>query len=175
MEYLKTLWVNLKYLILTVVLFALLIPPFIIKLKNRNLEIFPSIIMPSGAGLIYKDELITFAAYELYAKQNGVLKKVEIKSFLAPIPEWYINHIAQSDFGFDSVSNEITITKFPITFRNFNRFVSSELPNVKTFYKKKLQKIGFDDSLFIYRNYNIQVLDSFKNKILVNEKTYYLK
>lgn len=168
-------WNNSKYILLTLALVSFLIIPYILKLKNQRLEVFPSIIMPAGAGLIHKKDSITFGTYELYAKRNDSVKRLNIKKFLKPIPEWYIGHIAQSNFGLEPYYKEFKLYKPPMKFKIFNRFKPSELSCTQLFYKEKLQKLGYDDSILIYRNYKIQVRDSVKSKILVNEKIYNLK
>lgn len=156
-------------------LICFLLIPFILKLKDQRLEIFPSVIMPAGASLIHKNDSITFGTYELYAKRNDSIKRLEIKEFLKPIPEWYVGHIAQSNFGLESYSQEFKLYKPPIKFINFNRFTKSELEKTKKFYQKRLKNLGFDDSLLIYRNYRVQLRDSVQNKILAREKIYRLK
>lgn len=168
-------WNNSKYILLTLALVSFLLIPYIFKLKNPQLEVFPSIIMPAGAGLIYKKDSITFRTYELYAKKSNSVERLDIKKFLNPIPEWYVGHIAQSNFGLEPYYQEFKLYKPPIKFRNFNRFKPSELSSTKSFYRDKLQKLGYDDSILIYRNYKIQVRDSVKSKILVSEKIYNLK
>lgn len=168
-------WNNYNYLILTIGLIFFLLFPFILKLKDHRLEIFPSVIMPAGAGLIHKKDSITFGTYELYAKRNDSITRIEVKEFLKPIPEWYVSHIARSNFGLDLYSQEFKLYKPPIKFTNFNRFTNSELIKAQEFYQTRLRSLGFDDSLLIYRDYKVQLRDSAQNKILVREKIHRLK
>ena len=168
-------WENYNYIILTVGLIFFLLIPFVLKLKDQRLEVFPAVIMPSGAGLINKKDSITFTTYELYGKRKDSIERIEIKEFLKPIPEWYINHISESNFGLEPFSQEFKLYKSPIKFVNFNRYSEKEVEKAKTFYQEKLVKLGYDDSLLIFRNYKIQLKDSVKNKILIHEKYYRLK
>ncbi len=168
-------WNNYNYLILTIGLIFFLLLPYMLKLKNRRLEIFPAVIMPAGASLIHKKDSISFRSHEIYAKRNDSITRIDVKEFLNPIPEWYLSHIALSNFGLASYSREIKLDKIPIRFTNFNRFSNSELIKAQKFYQARLKNLGFDDSLFIYRSYKIQLRDSVQNKILSRERIYRLK
>ena len=171
----KKIFNNIKYILLTIFLSIFLFVPFILKSYNHNFEIYPSIIMPSGASLVKKTGSINFTSYELYGKKDGRLYKIDIKKFLEPIPAQYFYAMRKSEFGFEPTSEEFDFLNYGLTFRTYNRFDSGELKTTQNFYRNKLQKLNFDDSLFIYREYLNTIENSKVLKSLLYEKYYKIK
>ena len=78
---------NHKYTLLTIFLTAIFIGPFIISLKDRRLEIYPSIILPGGSFIMKSGaETLTLYSNDISGVQERALTPIPKQKFLGEIP-----------------------------------------------------------------------------------------
>lgn len=66
-----------------------------------EIEPYPAVILPSGAGTIrINNGTVPAQRTFLTAKRNGKWEEVDASKFLAPVSAHYITRIARRDFGF---------------------------------------------------------------------------
>jgi hypothetical protein len=131
--------------------------------------------MPAGASLIDKKDSLIIISKELHGFKNDSLKKIPTADFLYPIPIHYLYAIEQSQFGFFLVESKPKLYTPNIKFRRYNRFYHDELDSTKSFFRKKLKNIEFNDSIFMFRTYKINYYQSKQTKTLVGENTFILR
>ncbi len=165
------------YTILTIILFAALVGPFVLKLKNPGLEAYPAVIFPSGAGLVdAKEDLISSGSIELYGYKNG-LTKIDTKKLLGEIPNWYLYAIIDGNFGLEKYVGEFKLYTPPIQFRTENYFSEESVRETKEWLQNQLKKQGFQDSLFLVRRYMVTYNIEEKQMVsreLINERIFKL-
>ena len=168
---------KIRHLILALLLMLILITPLILKEKEPILEIHPAILGPGGGGVlnVNKDTLKYINRF-LYGIKNNQLCKINTIDFLHPIPVHFFPNIQKSRFGLESYSLKINSKQFPfISFTQRNRFKKEELISAKLFYQQKLKSLGFSDSLFVYREYEVHRINSKIYSKKAYEYTYKLR
>lgn len=160
---------------LTFVLFLVLWGPFILKLKDPRLEMYPAIIFPSGAGVVKTQlDFLTAKKYEIYGCKNDPVE-ISKKEFFGDIPVWYFHAVLQGNFGLERYSEKFKLYKPPIQFEIKNTFTTESVSETKKWLRTRLQELGFEDSSLILRQY--EMIYNVKTKKLeteriVNEKVY---
>lgn len=166
------------FITLTAALLFFLVVPFILKLKDPRLEIFPAVIFPSGAGKIEIEKDFFQPSYlELYAYHNDAFVRMDKKKFLGGIPIHYFFTIENSNFGLEEYVEEFKLYKPPVNFRIKNTFTPSSVAETKTWLKKQLREQGMKDSVFMVRHYHIKYnvqTGAVEKKDLYYEKIYHL-
>lgn len=161
---------KIRHLILALLLMLILITPLILREKEPILEIYPAILLPGGGGVLnVHQDTLKYRNRFLYGIKNNQLCKINTRDFLYPIPVHFFPNIQKSRFGLESYSLKITSKKFPfISFTQRNRYKKEDLISAKLFYKQKLKRLGFSDSLFVYREYEVNRI----NSKIYSKKTY---
>lgn len=168
---------NYPYLILSLILILVLGIPFILKLKDPRLEIYPAVIFPSGDNIVKtSNSKVSFYQYELYA-YNPVLRKIDKDELLGNIPVQYFYPIYEGHFGLEKYSEEFKLYKPPISFRIQNNYSSHSVEETKNWLKKRLRNSGYSDSVFMVKvfksTFNLKS-QSLESKNEVNEKVFRL-
>lgn len=95
---------------LSLILASTLVSPFVLKTFHPYLELYPAILLPSGAGRVNIDkETISFGRISLWGKNkdNDNWKRIDIETFLAPIPPHYFSSIVRNSFGLNLATKEL--------------------------------------------------------------------
>ena len=150
---------SLKFtLFLSVALFL----PFFIKLVNPKLELYPAIILPSGAGKIdLKEQGIEVQNLSIYGyNTQGKLQKIDAVSFLAPIPRQYLYGIAGTEFGLSTQTiDEIKIRGLEARIQVKRRQISLEKQKLaKVWLSNQLSELGLSSSSILIR-YEVKKID----------------
>ena len=98
LEILKKHKYTTRFILIIIVLGA----PYTLKLLSSKLEIYPSIILPAGAGKVsHTDGRFQFTATTLHCTDATTGKETtqQIGDFLYPIPRQYFKSILANDFG----------------------------------------------------------------------------
>ncbi len=137
---------------LTLLLAFILLPPFTLKTLNHNLEPYPAIIFPSGARKIdVGAREISFNRTSLWGKheKDNTWTRVDVETFLAPIPVHFLPAIARNSLGLKSAEGRII--KLPKEIKILSKKVtSSEVQNAKHWWRQKLVRSGYaSDELMI--------------------------
>ncbi|MEX2336426.1 MAG: hypothetical protein WD555_04055 [Fulvivirga sp.] len=143
------------FLILTVGLLLFLVAPFILKLKDPRLEMYPAVIFPSGAGKVQIDQdKHQISSMELYGYKNEPVK-IDKKKFLKNIPDQYLYTIREGNFGLEEYFDEFKLYKPPIKFTIQNNVAPKTLAETKAWIKARLREQQLADSAFMIRQYRI--------------------
>ena len=146
----------------TIFLSAALFLPFFIKLVNPKLELYPAIILPSGAGKIdLKEKSIEVQNLSIYGyNTQGKLQKIDVVNFLAPIPRQYLYGIAETEFGLSTQTvDEIKIRGLEKRIEVKRRLISLEKQKLaKAWLSKQLGELGLSTSSILIR-YEVKKLD----------------
>lgn len=164
-----------SFIILTILLATFLFFPFVLKLRNPGLEIYPAIIFPSGAGTFKKTtEVITIPIFELYGYKDG-LKQIEFGQYFKNVPGQYFSTLRAGNFGLEKFEGVRKLYTPEITFNVRNDFDQSKLHDAQQWFKDRLWEHDLEDSLFILREYKLEYninTQTLVNKTLVNEKLF---
>lgn len=161
-------------LFLTLLLALALIPPFVLK-TLRRIEPYPAIILPAVAGKVdVGGKEVSFKRTSLWGKdkETGVWKRIDVKTFLAPIPVHYLNAIAENSFGLNSAEGR-TID-LPKGFEIFiKKVTSNEVETGKQWLRQKLAESGYaSDELAIASeqvNFDVETGQIITNKRIHEE------
>ena len=166
---------NYGYILLTIILSLILIIPFVLKLRNPGLEIYPGIIFPSGAGTFKKTtEIVTIPTFEVYGCKNGI-KQVKFSQFFKNVPGQYFSTLRSGNFGLEKFEGVRKIYTPEISFKVENDFNQSNLKKAQYWFKERLREQNMQDSIFILREYKIDYNINTKNvvsKKLVDERIF---
>jgi len=158
-----------KYTILSFILFIILVVPFYLRYRDSRFEVYPAILLPSGASTI---------------KRNGdtlILKKLEIKTpegkylpsqnVFGEIKEWHIPYLRESDFGMNSVNERQTLIYNPvhIELERSNRFKPCDSNKVIEYFRNNLKLSGIDIDYIVLETWEIY-LNSKDFKLLNKEE-----
>ena len=136
---------------LTLLLACTLLPPFILK-TLYHLEPYPAIILPSGAGTLdLGAKEISFNRTSLWGKdeQNDIWLRLDVETFLAPIPVQYLNPLARNSFGLNSPEDK-TINLHQGVKLLSKKVTPHEVQRAKHWFRQKLVQSGYaSDQLMI--------------------------
>ena len=164
---------------LTLLLAIILIPPFVLRTLSERLELYPSILLPSGATRIYLgDKNVTFNRISLWGKheKNNTWKRINLETFWSPFPRQYFFPIVKNSLGLELDNKKITRTsdKFLINkvAQTMNKIWSDkitpdEVNDAKDWWRKKLDRSGYAPELRITSEkvtYNIETSKIIKIK-----------
>jgi hypothetical protein len=90
--------------------------PFIIKLRyGEPLEVYPSIILPSGAYLVkIKNDTLNIYYSKIYVKNSqSQWVVVNVEDILKPIPVQYFYTLSANNFGFSPQGPKVNLAGYP--------------------------------------------------------------
>jgi len=148
---------------LTLLLSLVLLPPFVWT-RRYGLEPYPAIILPSGASKasVTKTQ-VSFNRTSLWGKhkEKGNWIRVDLESFLEPIPIHYLYAIAKNSFGLKSPNRKI---------RN-GVITPEEVQGGKQWLRQKLVQSGYvADALMI--TIDKETFDVAANKIITSYREH---
>lgn len=170
----------------TIALLGFFILPYTLYIRyGDRMEPYPAVILPSGAGLSFKNNDSLSYEYPLlfgYTNDGGV-KYLNPEEFLYPMPSYYIGHIVERvNWIADKPEEEEISGKLFSLMKDRNimrdEFRINELPEFKVWLSKKLNHVGCEgDSIRI--DYH-RVIQSFttgikKKDIIYAQKNICLK
>lgn len=157
------------FLILTLALIFLLIGPFILLLKDKRLEIYPSISLPSGPFLMHNEnEVIIFHSLDLFGQDGNAIKEIPKQKFLGEIPIQNFYPLMQSSFGLKHYKDEFKLYKPPIKFTIENHYNKESIEASKHWIRNRLKTLNFYDNILIIRTYRYK-LDLKENNVISKE------
>lgn len=147
---------------LTILLFAALFLPFILKFLSPKLEPYPAILLPSGATKFnLEKETLEARLLSIYGyNSQGELTEIEPKKLLRPLPVQYFNALAREEFGLSTKKYTTVQMKYlNKSFRIKRRVFSEEKrEQCKLWLRKRLRGFGLSDSAIVIR-YEVRDLD----------------
>lgn len=160
---------NYKYVLVTFGLLVFLLVPFILRNKHHWLELYPAVLLPSGAGKINTaNGYVTFGEHNLWGYRKNVLQKIEITDFLGDIPVQNFHPIAEGNFGLAKLERKFKLYKPPITFEAGNKVTHESLAATREWIKERLRGLGYEDSVLVYRKYRSRF--DIKNQDLIGQE-----
>ncbi|MCO4822648.1 MAG: hypothetical protein KC469_11305 [Flavobacteriaceae bacterium] len=145
------------------IVLILLCLPFAIKTLDINLEVFPSVILPSYSQPIKIDKDVNLTKYELYAiDKTGKQKKVDHHKFFNKPLFPYSNWIIRNNFGLNNpeVKTHRTV-RLGFSYTTRSKTTEAEVLKTKKWLSKRLLNQGFVDSFLIVK----------KNKLILSKET----
>lgn len=170
-----------SYLKISLLVLVLLIVPFVLRIVSPGLEVYPSIVLPSGAGKVRITEgLLTYMTTEIYAKtvRSGNLVRLDVAEFLRPIPVQYFHNVVECGFGLDSsYRKEIKSLLFQPIKIDLVKVNEAERAETKSWLRSRLREAGCRDSLLIVQRraltYDVNSRE-LQNDNLFDEQIYFL-
>ncbi|PWH83191.1 hypothetical protein DIS18_01160 [Algibacter marinivivus] len=168
-----------KKLTVYILVFTLLIVPFLLKTIDSRLEIFPSVILPSNSNPIDISKDISLTKLDLYGIDNlGNQKKLDYNKFFKNIPISYSHWIIRNNFGLNNKQNlSFKTTKLGITFKTKSKVTNQEVIKTKKWLQKRLLIQECSDSLLIIKNTKLIISKDtrkLKEKLFVNDTIFEL-
>ena len=158
---------------LTLLLACILLPPFALTTRYPHLEPYPAIILPSGAFKIdIRAREISSSRTSLWGKdkKNDVWTRIDVKTFLTPIPPNYLYSIARNSFGLNSAKGKII--KLPKGVNILSKKVTpSEVQKAKHWLRQKLVQSGYasDELMITFEQVNF---DTETGQIITSKKSH---
>ena len=164
-----------RYIFITCILSVILLIPFYLRQKDPRLEIYPSVILPSGAGLVQvNNNEINIKTLEIWIFKKD-WQKINFEEFLGEIPSWYIYSLVEYEFGLKSKSELFTVNRIPYQFKFGNiLFSDNNRSEVRSWLRKRLEILNSSYNFFIIKEAQITFDENmhFKKKEIVNEKLF---
>ena len=159
-------------LFLTLLLAFALLPPFVLK-TLRRIEPYPAIILPAVAGKVdVGSKEISFKRTSLWGKdkKTGAWTKIDVETFLAPIPVHYLEAIAKNSFGLNSAEGRII--NLPKGFNIFVKKVTlNEVEGGKHWLRQKLVQSGYASDELAIAIEEVD-FDTETGQIITNKRVY---
>lgn len=136
---------------LTSLLALTLIPPFALKFRYPDLEPYPAIILPSGAGKVnVTAKEISFIRDSFWGKrENDTWTRIDKKAFFEPIPVRYLHPLARDSFGLNSAAGKNVILPKGVSVST-KKVTPSEVQSTKHWLRQRLAQSGYaTDELMI--------------------------
>lgn len=124
--------------------------PFALKFFCRALEPYPAVIFPSGAKLLHRDAgALRFSETRLYGpRPDGRWKRLNVETFLAPLPEQYFKPIVDNRFGLDrdlSIVAEFKRDILPaFEYRNAEALTPENIAATRRWLRRRLRDAGLE-------------------------------
>lgn len=152
---------------LTLLLGFILLPPFVLTTRY-GIEPYPAIILPSGANKAnVSPTQVSFNRTSLWGKhqEKGIWVRVDLETFLEPIPVHYLDPIAVNLFGLKSPNGKI-INGF-----NTKKVTTEEVQSGKQWLRQKLSQFGYaSDELMI--TFDKETFDIGSHKIITSDRKH---
>lgn len=165
-----------RYRNITLLLFFFLIlgVPYALRLADRRLEIYHSVILPFGTNKVQLKDSTLFPVKEIYGlTPEGALKKLDKSTFLQNIRVGYFDLLYDAHFGLQELPNrDFTTTRFNIPVKVVSKVSAEDIAATKTWIRERLKEQGCTDSLLLLKRRHIYVLKDGRyvaDKILVND------
>lgn len=153
---------------LSIVLFV----PFVMKTANSQLEPYPALLLPAGAGkLNLEEKIIKVNTIAIYGYDlQGKLQKIDSQEFLAPIPRHYLYAIVDNEFGLSTKTiDEIWLRGLGEKIERKRKPISPENQKLAKFWlSKRLSILGLSTSSILLRD-EIKTLEINSGKELSRE------
>ena len=170
---------KLKYLNAFLLLLVFLLIPFVLRIITPSLEVYPSIVLPSGAGKVkLANDGLTYQTTEIYGKNQvtGKLERLEVQDFFKPIPVQYFHAIVEGEFGLDpEYRKSIRSLLFERRTVGSTKVTEEEREQTREWLRTRLKKAGCRDSVLVVQKraitYNTDSKELEDNQ-LVYEKSY---
>ena len=169
----------------TLIFIFLLVSPYFIYIRYGSLsmmEPYPAVILPDGAGFLYKDnDTISFNYSRLYASRNNQWEYISSEEFLYPIPSYYFNYfLAHIDWLENPPKIKYEEGYLLGLFLNKkikrNQYRKDEADEFKYWLSRKISVLGYESDSVMIRN-NIKYMSmtkSFNYDSLLSENIFYL-
>ena len=164
---------------IVLMLFIVLVPPFLLKTMDTKLELFPAIILPSYAGKVdYASDpsLIEFEIYGL--KKDGSQKRIDRQQFFKDVPIDYANWIIKRNFGLkESQITRNRLRWIGLSYTTISKTSPEEVLATKTWIGERLKEQDCLDSVLLVRKNRITISKetrTMKNKRFLDETVFLL-
>ncbi|WP_424583741.1 hypothetical protein [Tunicatimonas sp.] len=147
-----------KYLIGFISLMLFLLIPFVLRWYSPSLEPYPALLLPSGAHIVeLEDGTFSYTLYEVYGfGQDGTSKKIDIQTFLEPIPPYLIWNLARHNFGLEG-----------------DNLLADDLSESRKWFRQKLIDKGYRADRFLLAKVKYYI--SLDKKQLLKQETLHEK
>ena len=169
---------KLKYLNAFLILMIFLLVPFLLRIITPSLEVYPSIVLPSGAGKVkLTDGDLTYHTTEIYGKKmTGELVRLDVREFLKPIPVQYLHAIVEGEFGLEpDYRKRINSLLFESRIVGGTKVTEEERAQTRAWLRVRLKQAGCRDSVLIVQRRRIAYdtgSRELENNQLIYEKSY---
>lgn len=140
-----------KYILGFLLLCLFLFSPLLFRAVDRNLEIFPSITLPSNANLISVNGQASVEEQLLFGlNQEGHRKRLNHIQFFEDIPIHFSHWIIRNNFGLDkNHSFNKTTSRLGISYIKSQKVSDAEVRETKKWIQNQLISQGLRDSILI--------------------------
>lgn len=148
---------NIAFLIL---FFFILGVPYALRLADRKLEIYHSVILPFGTNKAYLKDSLRIPIKEVYGlTPDGTLKALDKATLLKHIRVAYFDLLYDARFGLKKVENRNFITnRFNIPVYVKSKVSEKDIEETKAWFRERLKEQGCSDSLLFLKQREVIVL-----------------
>lgn len=173
----KLRYKNIVYFIL---LFLFLFLSLFLRAIDRNLEVFPSVTLPSFANQVRLDKEVSLQEKELYGIDDvGNKKRLDHTKFFKNIPIQFSHTIMANNFGLDrSQPSQLVTARFKIKYTVGSKVTEKEIAETKEWLRQRLRDQNCRDSILILDRRKITIHDNGHidyAKFSVNDTIYRLR
>ena len=130
---------------LTLWLALILIPPFLISSRYRELEPYPAILLPTGATKIQVGQKdVRFIGMNLWGKRkrDQSWTKIDAEKLIDPIPIHFLAPIIGHRFGLELANGHVYKLPRQLSLRT-NKVTASEAEQGKQWLRQRLASLGY--------------------------------
>ena len=148
---------NIAFLIL---FFFILVVPYALRLADRKLEIYHSVVLPFGTNKAYLKDSVRIPVKEVYGRTpDGTLKALDKATLLKNIRVVYFDLLYDARFGLEKVENRNFITnRLKIPVHVSSKVSDQDIEETKAWFRERLKEQGCSDSLLFLKQRQMIVL-----------------
>lgn len=172
---------NIRYrnIALLIFFFFILGVPYALRLADRRLEIYHSVVLPFGTNKIYLHDSIRIPVKEVYGiRPDGLQKRLDKATFLQHIKVGYFDLLYDAGFGLKKVGNRnFTTNRFKIPVKVASKVSEADIEETKTWIRKRLREQGCLDSLLFLKQRQVVILKDgtfYEDKEIVHDTVFEL-
>ena len=131
-----------------------------LKILDPRLEMYPSIVLPSGSKKCVLLDTVRITVSEVYGlTPRGTLKNLDKSSFLQNIRVQYLDHLYHHNFGLTRFQTQNSRTnRLGIPFSITSKVSEEDIAETKIWLRSRLTEQGCSDSVLILKKKHMMVL-----------------
>lgn len=133
--------------------------PYALRIIDYRTEIYPSVVLPFGAGTVNPGDEISLKIYEIYGyTKDGSLKILDKSRFLQHIRVGYFDFLYEDRFGLKaSGGHHFNTTRLGIPVSMENKVSAEDKEETKIWLRERLQEQGCKDSVLILKKTQVVI------------------
>lgn len=150
---------NYKNIKLFLFLLIILGVPYVLRIIDYRLEIYPAVVLPFGASLVRPGDEMKLKIYEVYGyNREGKLKNLDKAMFLQHIRVGYFDFLYEDRFGLkESGGHHFTTNRLGIPITMENKISSEDKEVTKIWLREQLRKQDCTDSVLILKKKQVVI------------------